>query len=180
MPIITPSGDSGGIASGTGFPSSPADGTLFFRTDTRIIYEYALSVTKWLSVDRKYAQLSPGDLTDDAGLTKSSAVGVVGWFSLFEDMYVESWVTTSRVAGTNDGSNFYTYTLIKETVAEGQTTVATFNTSADTAANNTVHTVSVGSLFAAATNPMLVMTSAKTGVPTGYRCPSLLVVRSVG
>lgn len=161
--------------SGTSFPGSPADADLFYRTDRRIMYEYNSSLTQWLSLDRKYVPFAASRVLNATGTT-----GIYGWLPIFEDVYVESWVTTMRLGATNNGSNFWTLQFFKETPAIASTVISTISTSGDTAANNNVHNVSIAAVVAAASFSIFGISLSKTGTPTAGDLTSMLVVRSVG
>ncbi len=162
--------------SGTSFPTAAADGQLFYRTDTRILYEYNASATRWLSLDRKYV---PGVGT--RGLNGvGNVTGVISFWSLFEDVYIESWVTLVRTSSTNDGSNFTTASLIKQNPAQSNTTVSSFSTAADSVSTNIIHTVSIAAVVAAASFPILYVNLVATGSPNSGDWISNLVLRSAG
>ena len=55
-----------GLRSGTSFPGSPSAGDLFYRTDRRIMYEYDVTTTHWLSLDRKYLTLGAAAILPEA------------------------------------------------------------------------------------------------------------------
>jgi len=165
-----------GLKAGTSFPGSPSDGDLFFRSDTRILYEYNSTVSRWLSVDRKYVPFSGSRVLNGT----SGFTGIPGFWLLFEDVYVESWVTLIRTAGTNDGSNFWTVQLQKQSPAQASTTISSFNTASDTVSNNVIHNVSIAAIIAAASFPCLFVNLSKTGATTDSDLVSYLVVRSAG
>jgi hypothetical protein len=165
-----------GLAAGTSFPGSPSDGDLFYRTDRNILYFYKSSVTSWLSVDRKYVVLGPGDLTDN-----SSTAGTIRRIPLFEDIYIESWKATTFISGTNSGSAFWTYSLRAATGNYGTlNTLGSFSTNGDSGSTITKHSVSVDAVVSASSWGLIDVTNAKTGAPGTSRCMSIIVVRSVG
>lgn len=169
-------GSSFGTASGTSFPGSPSDGDLFYRTDTRILYEYDLSSLQWLSVDRKYVSMGPGDVID-----ATTTAAIVRAVPVFEKVYIESWQTNSFVSTTNTGSAYWTLTLRKfDTGASTTSNIGTFSTNADAASAATTHSVTIGVTVDPASNNRVDAISTKTGAPGALRCPMILVVRSVG
>ncbi len=163
--------------SGAAFPAHPADGQLFYRTDTRILYEYNSSVTRWLSLDRKYVPSSGPRVLN---VSPGPVSGVQGFWPLFEDVYVESWITLVRLAATNNGSNFTTCTLNKQNPAKSDTSVASFTTAADSINTNAVHNVSIAAVIAFASFPTLYLNLASTGSPTTSDVASYLILRSAG
>jgi len=50
--------------SGTAFPSNPADGDLFYRTDEDRLYRYSSSASAWIKVDKQGLSEMDGDLDD--------------------------------------------------------------------------------------------------------------------
>ena len=50
--------------SGTSFPSNPADGDLFYRTDEDRLYRYSSSASAWIKVDKQGLSEMDGDLDD--------------------------------------------------------------------------------------------------------------------
>ncbi len=164
-----------GLRSGTSFPGSPSDGDLFYRTDRKILYEFDTTSTHWLSLDRKYFDLGMGDLLDNG-----TTAGTVRRASIVEDVYIESWGTTVYVNTTNNGSNFWSFALRKATGAYTPTNLATFTTAADSVTTLTSHLVSIGVVLAASGFPLVDVNTTKTGSPGALRCPSFLIVRSVG
>jgi len=163
-------------ASGTSFPGSPSDGDLFYRTDRRIMYEYDLASTSWLSLDRKYVPATGTRVLNGA----ANVTGIIGFWAIFEDVYIESWVTLVRTGGTNNGSNFSTGTLKKQSPAEADTTITTFSTSADSTTTNVIHNVSVAAVVATASFPAIYANVTATGSPTNGDFASYLILRSVG
>lgn len=163
-----------GIASGTSFPGSPSGGDLFYRTDTRILYEYNSTATKWLSMDRKFIPFS-GDQ-----LNGGTTVGTEGRIPLLEDLYIEKWVAHTFTAATNNGSNSYTYTLYKIAAPNSATSITSVSTSSDTAASWTAHSVSVGAVVSASSYSVLSISSTKTGTPGNHFGTYMIVARSVG
>ncbi len=162
--------------SGTTFPTAAADGQLFYRTDTRILYEYDLAATRWLSLDRKYVPNAGPRVLNGAG----NVTGIIGFWMLFEDVYIESWVTLARTSGTNDGSNFTTATLKKQSPAQSDTTVSSFSTAADSTTTNVIHNVSIAAIVAAASFPILYVNLVSTGSPNIADWISYLILRSAG
>ncbi len=161
--------------SGASFPAHPSDGQLFYRTDSRILYEYDVTSTHWLSLDRKYVPF-----TGTRVLNATTTAGVYGWLPIFEDVYVESWATLLRLSPTNDGSNYWLVNFFKEDAALADTLITSFNTTADSPSTQVVHDINVSSVFAAASFKSFGLSTSKTGSPTQIDLSSVIVVRSVG
>jgi hypothetical protein len=70
------------IGKGTSFPVSPTGGTLYYRTDVDILFQYDYSRSKWLSVDTHTLTCGRASITADettyyriGDATQSSVVG---------------------------------------------------------------------------------------------------------
>jgi hypothetical protein len=166
-----------GLRSGTSFPGSPSDGDLFYRTDTRILYEYDSTSTHWLSVNRMYVPFGSPETLQNTSTTNSA----FGMIPIFEDVYVERFVCTTDVTTTTNGSNFWTVALERQT-GSGITsvTIASFTTASDTASTFTKHNVSVASVIAASTAVSFDVRVTKTGTPGAVRAAGMVVLRTVG
>ncbi len=162
--------------SGPAFPTAASDGQLFYRTDTRVLYEYNATATRWLSLDRKYVPGS-GQRALNGG---APVTGVLGFWVLFEDVYVESWVTLVRTATTNNGSNFLTVVLNKQNPAKSDTSVSSFTTASDAVSTNVVHNVSIAAIVAAASFPTLYINVTATGSTNDSDVVSYLILRAAG
>lgn len=160
--------------SGTSFPAHPSDGQLFYRTDRNIIYFYKASVALWLSVDRHY--LMVGSYQSAISVSGTSA----GKATVGEDIYIEKWLATTQVGGTNNSSNKWTVTLYKQNPAEVSTSVTSFDTGSD-ANSATPHSVSVNAEVVSASFPILFVYATSTGTPGNLELSATVVVcRSVG
>ncbi len=161
--------------SGTSFPSDPADGQLFYRTDRRVIYEYDLASTSWLSLNRSYLPFAGSSI-----LENTTNTGTVGLMGLWEDIYLESFVFFALCGATLDGSHYYTATLFKTPPTAAATALAAVSNNGDTAGTNTVHTASLGLVIVAASFPLLQVALTKTSTPGTHNFAYGLVARSVG
>lgn len=104
-----------GVPKGTAFPSAPATGYFFYRTDRNI--EYFYDGTRWLST-----QLLTLDITGQAestALTLSSAVPYRGTYSI----YITSVITSCFITATGD----WTITISSRIADNSATTLATQN-----------------------------------------------------
>jgi len=166
-----------GLESGTSFPGSPADGNWFYRTDRNVLYFWKASVSRWLTVDLKYAQLgATGAINGTFAATNN-----FGYLPLFEDVYVEKFNVATFVQTTNNGTNFWSLQGNKYTAANVATAIASFDTSADTVATWTQHSVAVNALILASGFAVLQgLVSAKTGTPGGMFVASMLTLRAAG
>src|SRR6185437_4567042 len=125
-------GATGALQSGTSFPGSPSDGDWFYRTDNNVLYFYKLSIARWLSVDLKHVTFD-----QPQQFVATTAVGnSFGRIPIFDDVYVEKWVSVALVQTTNNGSNYYAGQLLSDS-----TVVSSFDTSGDTLNTRTTHTV---------------------------------------
>ena len=160
--------------SGASFPAHPSDGQLFYRTDRRIIYEYNNSASLWLSIERHYQ--SVGSYQSAISVSGTSAgKGTVG-----EDIYIEKWLATTQVGGTNNSSNKWTLTLYKQSPAEVSTSITSFDTGSD-GSSATPHSVSINASLASASFPILLVWATNTGAPGNLElCSTVVVCRSVG
>lgn len=143
------SGGSGtSLNPGTSFPGSPSTNDLCFRTDRAILYYY--DGTRWLSVNQFQIELK----REDSGFTwpiTATTIPVHRGIPPFGDTYdiwMETWHTNIAVATTNTGSAYWTCNLAKYNSAlGGDTSIASFNTSAD-AANTAINKeITIGALL---------------------------------
>ncbi|MEO8272556.1 MAG: hypothetical protein ABI620_00650 [Chloroflexota bacterium] len=81
------------------------------------------------------------------------------------DVWIEKIYGATYVSGTNNGSNNWTVALLKNDTAFGQTSMGSFNTSADTASVLTPHSAAVNAALGAATNPSVSILVTKTSGP---------------
>ncbi len=161
--------------SGVSFPSDPADGQLFYRTDRRVIYEYDLASTSWLGIDRRFIPFTGSSI-----LENTTNTGTSGLMPLWEDTYVEMFVMFALCGSTLDGSHYYTATFYESPPTAAATALAAISNNGDTAGTNYVHTASIGLVIAAASFPLLQVALTKTSTPGTHNFSYGLVVRSVG
>lgn len=136
---------SSGVASGTSFPGSPANGDLFYRTDLDLLCRYRSSGTRWVTTN-----LFDMAMTNDTVLQPFGANGQPQYANPFGgvyDLWMENWYAVTSVATTNNGSNFWTCIIEKQ---DG-TDIVSFTTAADTAGVITNHTVAIGALLGTST-----------------------------
>lgn len=131
---------SSGVPSGTSFPGSPADGDLYFRTDLDLLCRYRSSGTRWVTVQLMSSEIAmqPAVIPLSAN---NSFYGVLP--NVSGDLWLEKIETSTQISATNNGTNYWTFASSK--IASG-TSLGSFNTSADTAATSTRHTITVNAL----------------------------------
>lgn len=81
------------------------------------------------------------------------------------DMTVKAFRAHTFVNGTNDGSNYWTITLVKITAANAKTTIGTIATSSDTGSAWTSHISTLNASVAGATYIAFEIVATKTGAP---------------
>ncbi len=127
------------IGSGAAFPASPATGRVFFRTDLGwwCFYDGA----RWLTT---FETAHPLAISDAANPVTYAGAGntIVQRTPYRSDysIYVTRVATVTLVATTNNGTNFWTYTL-RAVVADGSspTNIHTFTTAGDAAGAQSNH-----------------------------------------
>lgn len=166
-----------GLESGTAFPSSPADGNWFWRTDRDVLYFWKASVSRWLTVELKEYGLSQPGSVNGIG----AAANNFGYFPILDDVYVEKWVAKALVMAPNDGTNNWTISQNKVTTANVQTPITTFNTSLDTAAQWADHTAAVNAMILASGFVLLQsLASVKSAAPGNLFSVQKLLYRVAG
>jgi len=160
--------------SGTVFPSGPADGQRYTRTDRNIDYFWSASVGQWLTVQHYQDDISLQDNLAAQTTNFTAAYGVLegGQYNV----YVERVIISTTVATTNNGSNYWTVTVNRRPSA---TALGSFNTSADTANTNTDHSFNVNALTGT-TDRYYSIDCVKTGTPGGLYVLTKIRYRLVG
>lgn len=157
----------------TSMPGAPATNQMCFRTDLGLLFYY--DGTRWLSVN-KYMEPFPA-------ASSIAGTSFVMQMSPYQDldMYVEKLMAFSYVASGNSGSAYWTITLQKYDAAGTGTSLGTFNTSADTSAVRTLHSITVNAaLGGSATYKALIADIAKTSTPGNVDVYANLVYRLIG
>ncbi len=170
-------GGGGGLSSGTSFPGSPATNDLFYRTDHALIFYY--DGTRWLTTDLYSKPFTTGDQGMPATGTVSIFRGVT-YNTLGLDLWVVAIEIGTIVLTTNNGSNFWTATVSKQSPTLTPTTLAAPTTAADTANTWTNHTTAVGASLAPASFPGLVVDMAKTNAPGSIYLSVSMAYRYIG
>ncbi len=120
-----------GTSSGTTLPTSPTTGFVFFRTDLGMFCYY--DGTRWLTTHEYYVPVIPRQ----AFTLTNSLIEVV--IRTDYAPYITRTVTLTNVAAPNTGANYWTVTSQGiNTARSASSNIETFNTSADTAAVETL------------------------------------------
>ncbi len=163
-------------SSGTSMPGAPATNQRVTRTDLGLDFYY--DGTRWVTVELFHEPFQ--------GATSNGIVGspaTVGYLPMWHtdfDLWVDSIHATTYVVATNNGSLFWTVQYSKNTNAAAQTSIGSFNTSADTQANYVTHKVAVGAAVVQPTNKVIDVTVTKTSTPGALYVFSTLVYRLIG
>lgn len=159
---------------GTSFPASPATNDLFFRTDRGLLYYY--DGTRWLTVNEYTNYLGLATVLEGGNTPTTIA-------SAIDHGANGCWVTriaATAYQATGNGSNYVTYQLNSITPAIVTHNIgASFNTSADTAGQVVLHTVTIGALVTAG-DTLISLSGTLTGAPTGLQSHCTVFYRLVG
>jgi len=161
---------------GSAFPGSPASGDFCYRTDRDLEYRY--NGTRWLSTTFYRTDFGVTDNLMPLSVSATTSGRMTPWGAT--DLWLETFYSTIFVSGTNDGSNYWTIELKKYTAGNSPTTVASFNTSADSASTWTPKAVEIDDIFSAATYKQLQVIGTKTGSPANIYVPAAVAYRLVG
>lgn len=160
---------------GSSFPGSPANNDKFYRTDLNLLCYYNSTLGVWLTVTQYRIQLGGGDAIPIATTNLQSARFPV---SADLQMYIEKWLSVAYVSSPNSGSAYWSATLEWNTVANVGTTIASYNTSADTVTNNVRREISVNLILSASAITIGVR-HAKTGSPGSLYALNTLIYRLI-
>lgn len=167
-----------GLEQGNAFPGSPTNGQWFYRNDRNVLYFWNNSVSRWLTVDLKYVPFSQAGVLNSGQTTAGQNLGGI---VIAEDIFVEKWMTQTFVVTTNNGTNFWTVAFQKTSPANVQTSITTFDTSADTASTWTSHVVAVNALILASGFSLLQFSNTvKTSTPGNLFIVSQVTLRIAG
>lgn len=150
------------VASGTVNPTSPYPNQRFWREDIHQLIYYDAVGLQWLTVQQFPLELPAGD--GNPSITVSGQRTGRGAVRQDLHLYLSRWDCNTFVVGTNNGSNYWTVDLSWINAANAATSLASFNTSADTVANNVVHAPALGVVLPS-TAKVLAVTGTKTGTP---------------
>ncbi len=163
------------FAAGTAFPSSPATGERFFRTDLGVGYYW--DGTRWLSTTL-YREPLGSFYGNTASPANTNNQYLAPWYTT--DIWMVGLYGTFYVATTNDGGSYWTVVLAKATAANTATTIASFptNTTAPDTWGN--YTAAIGALLTPGTYPVMHVGLTKTGTPGGIWGGASMSYRLVG
>lgn len=137
---------SGGVSAGTSNPGSPSAGDQFFRTDLGLYVWYSGSA--WLTTQLFREPLAhQGNLNGNTGPNINMG-RFAPWAAEF-DLYITKLYTTTYVATTNNGSNYWTITFEKATDVDAKTSLGSFTTAADTVNQWTHRATSIAATYVA-------------------------------
>lgn len=149
-----------GYEEGTAFPAGVPSGTKFYRTDLSGGMLFRYDGTRWVS-DHIYEWITGFD-----ALTVSGSRSTPPWLPVSSDIWLVDWRATLLIAGTNNGSNYWTVRFDRRTTANAASDISTFTTAAMTASTWTpVSSITVGSVHVSATYPIISVYADKTGTP---------------
>jgi len=164
--------------SGTSMPGAKATGDRYWRTDLGM--EFYWDGTRWLSTQlfaepfggvRKllsWAVSSPNPDLDNTLMT------------LDNDLWVVACYVSAGFSGTNNGSNYWTFTFgTFDTSGSSVTALGNVTTAADTQGNVTRHKLTVGAL-AGTTATYIQMEGSWTGTPGSIFAWGMFTYRIVG
>ena len=154
------SGGGSGLTTDTSFPGGPSTGDRLRRSDLDYMV-FFYDGTRWVSEQ----MFNTGHISDvlHGTVLANPTLFYVGAYA-DRDLWLVDMHMTTYIATTNNGSNFYTFTLNKFNAANSNTTTgASFATSADSASTWTRHTTAVDHLYAASTYIGMRVTGAETG-----------------
>ena len=131
--------DAGGLPSGTSFPGSPTTNYLFYRTDLGLVCYY--DGTRWLTTTEYTAENFSGNTNSTLfDFAASDSFSFLWRFRTQYAPYFTRVAVTTRVATTNNGTNFWTIGFDCYNLSFGAgTTIYTFTTAADTVNAYTDH-----------------------------------------
>jgi hypothetical protein len=167
----------GGIPTGTSMPVSPSTNDLIFRTDLGLVFYY--DGTRWLSLTLYTLSFGPMDIGGTWPFTTANSGNVMGraslWHSDFAIWLVSLYGITYTLA-TNNGSDFWTFTLVGAVTG---TNYGNFTTAADTAATYTGHKAALNQV-AGSTERGIYVNPAKSGTPGNVYAPTTVTYRLIG
>lgn len=168
-----------------GWPASPTDGLRVWRLDRGRAYYYIIAETRWVEEQIQNMPLleervqQPWDATNVATtdtVVANYAIDVRDYGARIEG-YMQFFIPT-----TNNGTNYYTYTLRVAANGGGSpTTLLTGNTSALAANANHVVTIGTPVIFAAATpGAVAQLVLRRTGTPGAASFRPYIRYRNIG
>ncbi len=169
--VLSGSGSYTPIATGTSNPGSPATYDLLFRTDLGLLIYY--DGTQWLTLNEWSRQMY-------LGLTAQSANFNLGYPGIPSDygLWLKQFESTTLVSGTNNGSNYWTVSIYRESAGGTDTLITSFTTAGDTAGQWTQHNTAINAVLNS-TARILYVNGAKTGSPGTILVPGAFTFRKI-
>lgn len=171
MPVFSPL-----TPSGTAFPTAPATGDRFRRTDRNL--EYSYDGTRWLSAGTYVLPIAMQDSVNPssaAGLTQR----VANPGSLSYDIYVEQFVFNSLNTVATSSANFYWGGLVARPSTGSSVTVGSSLSSSGDAQNQWVSHRTQPNTVISSSSPGIEASYTTTGSPQSY-LSSVIEYRRVG
>lgn len=137
-----------GFVQGSEFPVSPSTSDVFYHTTYGELFQY--DGTRWLGEQRESYMA-----TFTAGVSSDAAQAYYPVHAT-DGIWLDEFVTTTFVATTNNGSNFWELELDRVDSSNTATNIAIATTNADTASTWTRHVVSIGAVLNATARVLLV------------------------
>lgn len=138
--IFLPSGVS--LSTGTAFPGGPSTGDRYRRSDLDyLIFFY--DGTRWVTEQIYYATMSA-----DINVSVTTVIGRVPADNPnFSDLWLIDFHITYNIGATNNGSNYWDFTLRKMNSAVSATTLATISSSADSTSTAYTKSAAINALL---------------------------------
>lgn len=152
---------SGGISSGTAFPSGPTSGQTYFRTDLGWLCFY--DGTRWLTCQEFQA-----DFANQQAFQPYTATGSFGAVPVRRDyqMYLTRLFGTYYVGGANGSFDYWSLIFVWGNSASSETTIASTSSSSVSGSVNIEWSLSVNSPLSSSSY-YLAINRIKTGTPGG-------------
>lgn len=140
--FLPPVTSASGYEEGSSFPSSPASGDKFYRTDLNWLCFY--DGTRWLTV-HEYCQ--PIAIQDVLLPRTVGTLASVGYLPVRQDydLYLTTLTITSLTIAPNSGSAYWNFALRYKNSSNVATTITSLNTSTHTAGVATDASVAINS-----------------------------------
>jgi hypothetical protein len=164
------------IASGTAFPTNPATGDTYLRTDRNLLYFY--DGTQWLTINEYSVTWSWWQTA--LGLEPfsiSPAYTYSGVIGQEYSAYISTAIYMAAVVAPNDPANYWTIQLRSLSDAGSVVILDTWSTSASAAATTITREQHVNT---ATTNRQIIIRIEKTGAPGAIHLYSTIHYRRIG
>lgn len=154
-----------GYDEGDEFPASPGDQDKFYRNDLNLLCYYVSASSHWRTVQQYWVQFEPFTNLSNVAASATVAARYVGMPpSKTYDFWMETFIWSSRVVTTNNGTNYWRFDLDKQDSAESSSNIVQPKTDADTANLRHIHETSVGAVLES-TDLALIVTLTKVLSP---------------